>query len=225
MCELIDAINSHYCTILKVPTETSPAVSYGSYQDHQRHIKFSLFHKYLVEKLHGIMSIRNQPTVTSSQPPGVEMKIEDQNNKQSTLSRYPCGIFEADFETFRLSNSAYSLCTTIRVDRDNFSVEVRSTVLKGGRLLQVKSPAIRLLLCRYLNRLNGALFDGNIVLNPQNGTIVYRLYHVFTIGEFDLLMHDIKDGPALIESYVMTVHWCFNFNIYKIIYLMDEISL
>jgi hypothetical protein len=92
-------------------------------------------------------------------------------------------VFEASLEAERLSRmDLYSLCTTVKIERDYCSLEVRSTVLKRGKSLQVKSPAVRLLLCRYLNRLNAALFEGNIVLNPHNGTIAYRLFQHFSVG-------------------------------------------
>jgi hypothetical protein len=134
-------------------------------------------------------------------------------------------VFEASLEIERLGlNNLYSLCTTVRVVRDYCSVEVRSTVLKRGRLLQVKSPATRLLLCRYLNRLNTILFDGSIVINPYNGAIVYRLSHHFAVDEFEALISDLRSGICLIEDSLFIAHGSFNYNLFKILYLMDEIS-
>lgn len=97
-------------------------------------------------------------------------------------------------------------------------------LLKDGVPFIVRTKKLRLMLIRYLHKLNSTLRDGFFRVNPVTGWITFSIESLFSIVQFWELVYRPKQCIKLIEAERILNIRQLKFNSYKILHLVDEVS-
>lgn len=118
----------------------------------------------------------------------------------------------------------YRLYTRAVIRQQSCSVRVESMLLKNGAPLTVQNRKPRLMLMRYLSKLNTTIRDGFFRVHHVTGVITFCMESLFSIPQFWELMCRHKQCLHLVESETLLNMRLLKFNIYKILFLVDEID-
>jgi hypothetical protein len=118
----------------------------------------------------------------------------------------------------------YRLHTRAVVQQRSCSIRIESMLLKDGVPFIVRTKKLRLMLIRYLHKLNSTLRDGFFRVNPVTGWITFSIESLFSIVQFWELVYRPKQCIKLIEAERILNIRQLKFNSYKILHLVDEVS-
>ncbi len=97
-------------------------------------------------------------------------------------------------------------------------------LLRDGAPFSVKTKKLRLMLMRFLNKLNGTLRDGFFRVNPFTGWLTYSMESLMSVVQFWQFVYSPKQCIKALETDRRGNVRQLKFNSHKILYLVDEVS-
>lgn len=101
----------------------------------------------------------------------------------------------------------YTFTSQIEIDEKQKKIISKSILsYKNGKILQVDSPNIRLLMARYFVRLNSSFRFGCFTIHPLSGEICLKMNSFMTDNLYDQLTKKPQNLLSLLKTTFYTIH-------------------